>query len=88
MTFDLDVDIASYMANGQFVKAMSTQRPYEQGVAVGLATAKALLGDERFKYIGVPPYVVEPKNLGRAWKDILHERMPDSLETALKNLRK
>jgi ribose transport system substrate-binding protein len=88
VTFDLDIEIATYLANGQFVKAMSTQRPYEQGVAVGLATAKALLGDERYKYIGVPPYLVEPKNLGRAWKDILHERMPDSLEAALKNLRK
>jgi ribose transport system substrate-binding protein len=88
VTFDLDIEIASYMANGEFVKAMSTQRPYEQGVAVGLATAKALLGDERYKYIGVPPYVVELKNLARAWKDILHERMPDTLEAALKDLRK
>ena len=88
VTFDLDIEIATYMANGEFVKAMSTQRPYEQGVAVGLATAKALLGDKQYKYIGVPPYVVEPKNLGRAWKDILHERMPDSLEAALKDLRK
>jgi ribose transport system substrate-binding protein len=88
VTFDLDIEIATYMANGEFVKAMSTQRPYEQGVAVGLATAKALLGDERYKYIGVPPYVVELKNLARAWKDILHERMPDTLEAALKNLRK
>ena len=49
VTFDLDVEIASYLANGEFVKAMSTQRPYEKGVAVGLATAKALLGDERYK---------------------------------------
>jgi len=88
VTFDLDTEIATYMANGQFVKAMSTQRPYEQGVAVGLATAKALLGDEQYKYIGVPPYVVELKNLARAWKDILHERMPDALEAALNNLRK
>jgi ribose transport system substrate-binding protein len=88
VTFDLDIEIATYMANGEFVRAMSTQRPYEQGVAVGLATAKALLGDERYKYIGVSPYVVEPKNLGRAWKDILHERMPDSLEAALRDLRK
>jgi ribose transport system substrate-binding protein len=88
VTFDLDIEIATYLANGQFVKGISSQKPYEQGIAVGLATAKALLGDERYKYIGVPPYVVEPKNLGRAWKDILHERMPDSLETALRNLRK
>jgi ribose transport system substrate-binding protein len=88
VTFDLDLEIATYMANGELVKALSTQRPYEQGVAVGLATAKALLGDERYKYIGVSPYMVEPKNLDRAWKDILHERMPDSLEAALRNLRK
>lgn len=88
VTFDLDVEIATHMANGEFVRAMSTQRPYEQGVAVGLATAKALLGDEQYKYIGVPPYVVELKNLSRAWKDILHERMPDELEAGLKNLRK
>jgi ribose transport system substrate-binding protein len=88
VTFDLDIEIATFMANGEFVRAMSTQRPYEQGVAVGLATAKALLGDERYKYIGVSPYIVEPKNLARAWKDILHERMPDSLAAALKNLRK
>jgi ribose transport system substrate-binding protein len=88
VTFDLDIEIATYLANGEFVKGISSQKPYEQGIAVGLATAKALLGDERYKYIGVSPYVVEPKNLSRAWKDILHERMPDSLETALKNLRK
>ncbi|HEX6564795.1 MAG TPA: LacI family DNA-binding transcriptional regulator [Chthoniobacterales bacterium] len=88
VTFDLDIEIATYLANGQFVKGISSQKPYEQGIAVGLATAKALLGDQRYKYIGVPPYVVEPKNLGRAWKDILHERMPDSLETAIRNLRK
>jgi ribose transport system substrate-binding protein len=88
VTFDLDLEIATYMANGEFVKAMSTQRPYEQGVAVGLATAKALLGDEQYKYIGVPPYVVELKNLARAWKEILHERMPTALEAALNDLRK
>ena len=32
--------------------------------------------------------MVEPKNLSRAWKDILHERIPDAFEAALKNLRK
>ena len=88
VTFDLDVEIATYLANGEFVKGISSQRPYEQGVAVGLATAKALLGDERYKYIGVPPYVVDQNNLSRAWKEILHERIPDSLEAALKDLRK
>lgn len=79
-TFDLDLEIATYLTQGEFVKGLSTQRPYEQGVAVALATAKALLGDDRYKYIGVMPYLVQSKNLLRAWKDIMHESAPESLK--------
>ncbi|GJM69213.1 hypothetical protein HMSSN036_14290 [Paenibacillus macerans] len=60
-TFDLDTEIATYLAKEEMVKGLSTQRPYDQGIAVGLATAKALLGHDEHKYIGVPPYIVEPK---------------------------
>lgn len=79
-TFDLDLEIATYLARGEFVKGLSTQRPYEQGAAVALATAKALLGDDRYKYIGVMPYLVQSKNLLRAWNDIMHESAPESLK--------
>lgn len=82
-TFDLDLEIATYLAKGEYVKGLSTQRPYEQGAAVALATAKALLGNEGYKYIGVPPYVVQPKNLLRAWRDIMHESAPESLNKNL-----
>lgn len=89
VTFDLDVEIAKYLARGEMVRGLSTQRPYEQGQAVALATAKAILGTGQYKYIGVPPYVVQPKNLSRAWRDIVHERMPEELENILRdNLRK
>lgn len=84
-TFDLDLEIAKYMAQGKFVKGMSTQRPYEQGAAVALATAKALLGQEGYKYIGVPPYVVQPKNLLRAWHDIMDESAPEALKKYILN---
>lgn len=79
-TFDLDLEIATYLAKGEYVKGLSTQRPYEQGAAVALATAKALLGQNGYKYIGVPPYVVQPKDLMHAWRDIMHETEPESLK--------
>ncbi|MPM03484.1 HTH-type transcriptional repressor PurR [bioreactor metagenome] len=79
-TFDLDNEIATYLAKEEMVKGLSTQRPYQQGIAVGLATAKALLGKENYKYIGVPPYVVESKNLLKAWKDITLEPAPPEIE--------
>lgn len=79
-TFDLDNEIATYLAKEEMVKGLSTQRPYQQGIAVGLATAKALLGKEHYKYIGVPPYVVESKNLLKAWKDITLEPAPPEIE--------
>lgn len=79
-TFDLDYAIASYMAKGEFVRGLVSQRPFEQGEAVALATAKALLCDEPYKYVGVPPYTIRPKNLLKAWKDIAHEPIPESIE--------
>lgn len=84
-TFDLDNEIATYLAKEHMVKGLSSQRPYQQGIAVGLATAKALLGHDSHKYIGVQPYVVEPKNLLKAWKDIILEPAPPEIEDIILN---
>lgn len=83
-TFDLDYAIAAYMARKQMVMGLSTQRPFEQGVATAMATAKALVSSETYKFIGVQPYVVKPKQLIKAWKEILHEPIPDDLEQLVK----
>ena len=82
-TFDLDEEIAGYMARGEMVAGLSTQRPYEQGVAVAQLTAKALLGSNACKYVNIQPYLVQPKNLVRAWHDIIHEPPPAEIENAL-----
>lgn len=84
-TFDLDIEIAAYLANEHMVKGLSSQRPYEQGVAVGLATAKALINKDKHKYIAVQPYMVESKNLLKAWKDIMSEPAPTDIEEIIKN---
>lgn len=78
-TFDLDEEIAKYMARGEMVRGLSTQRPYEQGVAVAQLTAKALLGVNQYKYVNIQPCIVERKNLVRAWHDIIHEPPPPEI---------
>lgn len=81
-TTDLDYEIAQCMEDGM-VKGLSTQRPYEQGRTAAHVVAKALVSGEVPKYVGVQPYVVEAKQLRRAWKDIFHETMPDRLADAV-----
>ena len=44
-----------------------------------LVVAKSLVGGTLPKYVGVQPYVVEEKQLRRAWRDIFHETMPERL---------
>ena len=78
-TTDLDKEIAYCMEEG-IVRGLSTQRPYEQGQTAALAAIKSLVSDDVPKYVGVQPYVVEEKQLRRAWKDIFHEPMPERLK--------
>ncbi len=77
-TTDLDHEIALHMASG-IVRGMSTQRPYEQGRVAALAAAKSLAGGFVPKFLGVQPYLVEPGQLQRAWKEIFHEPAPEDL---------
>ena len=75
-TVDLDYGIAQYLASGEMVVGLSAQRPYEQGQAAALAVAQALLGHTEFKYVGVQPTIVLPKNLKKAWTEIMHTAEP------------
>jgi len=77
-TTDLDVAIAMNMKKGK-VGGLSTQKPYEQGFAAALVVAKALTGAKVPKYVGVQPYIVYPNQLGRAWRDVMHETLPKEL---------
>ena len=76
-TTDLDYEIASYMARGEMVVGLSSQRPYDQGVAVATAMARALIGRCDHRCIGVAPYMVKASNLEKAWREILKTKMPD-----------
>ena len=79
-TVDLDMKVASYMAQGKMVRGLSAQRPYEQGRAAALVTMHALLGTgKEYKYVGVQPVRVVPHELPKVWKEIMKTSIPETL---------
>ncbi|GAB2552936.1 LacI family DNA-binding transcriptional regulator [Gracilibacillus alcaliphilus] len=84
-TSDLGIEMATYLAKNHIVKGLSSQRPFEQGMAIGLAAVKALIDKDKDKYIAVQPYTVESKNLLKAWKDIMSEPAPSEIEEIIKH---
>ncbi|MCD1260404.1 LacI family DNA-binding transcriptional regulator [Paenibacillus athensensis] len=84
VTADLDLDVALHMARGGPVKGISAQRPYDQGRAVGMAAANALLGKSVPSFIGIIPYRITTDNLLTGWQDIVKQRAPAQLVHALK----
>lgn len=79
-TVDLDLEIASYMARGEMVRGISAQRPYEQGEAAAMITIQALLGKKGYKFVGVQPVVVYPRELTHYWREIIRKPAPEFLK--------
>jgi ribose transport system substrate-binding protein len=75
-TADLEYPLAYNMAKGGMIKALSAQTPYEQGQAMALAAANALINKKVSSFIGVEPIIVTPDNLLKSWQKVFHERPP------------
>ena len=84
VTGDLDIQVAISMASGGMVKTLSAQCPFEQGRALALAGANAVLGKEIPSYIGVEPILVTKDNLLKVWKETFREDPPAELRDALR----
>jgi ribose transport system substrate-binding protein len=84
VTADLDSEVAMNMALGGPMKGLSAQRPYEQGMAMAMAAANALIGKSVPAYIGVTPYRITTENLLSGWQEVLKERPPVELVSAVK----
>lgn len=84
VTGDLDYPIAMNMAKGGMVKVLSAQCPFEQGQAIGLVAANALLGKPTPSFIGIEPISVTLDNLLRAWKQVFKEEAPVELKQAFR----
>lgn len=84
ITGDLDFPIALNMAKGGMIKMLSAQTPFEQGQAIALAAANALLGKPAPSFIGLEPRSVTCENLLKSWQQIFREEPPVELKQALK----
>ena len=82
-TADLEYPVALNMAKGGMVKVLSAQTPYEQGQALALAAANALINKPVPSFIGVEPIVITPENLLKSWQKVFHERSPVQLSEAI-----
>lgn len=84
VTGDLDYSIAQNMAKGGMIKMISAQCPYEQGQAIALAAANALLHKKTPSFIGIEPIIVTPENLLKSWKKVFKEEPFAQLKQAMK----
>lgn len=80
---NFDQIVALNMAQNGFIAGISSQRPYDQGVAEAKTGALALIGEETPSYIVVPPLKVVRGNLPDSYKTIYRIDLPEEMATAL-----
>lgn len=80
---NFDQIVAGNMAEGGFIAGISSQRPYDQGVAEATIGALTLIGEETPSYVVVPPLKVERDNLPEAYKTIYRIDLPAEMQQAL-----
>ena len=78
-TIDLGANVARIIAEDGMVKGLGAQRPYDQGVAIAMATAYGLIGKPAPAFVAVPPLPVVRANLLDAWKEAYHTDAPQAL---------
>jgi ribose transport system substrate-binding protein len=81
---NFDQIVAANVAKGGFIAGISSQRPYDQGVAEATAGSLALIGAPVPTYIVVPPLAVDRQNLADAYQTIYHIPLPGNMMADLK----
>jgi ribose transport system substrate-binding protein len=82
---NFDQIVAADMARGGFIAGISSQRPYDQGVAEATIGALALIGVESPAYVVVPPKKVQRENLAEAYEVIYRIPLPEAMAANLGN---
>ena len=82
---NFDQIVALDMAQNGFIAGISSQRPYDQGVAEAKTGALALIGEPTPPYIVVPPLKVTRANLAESYKTIYRVDLPAEMVAALAN---
>lgn len=82
-TIDLGANVARIIAEDGMIKGLGAQRPYDQGVAIAMATAYGLIDKPAPAFVAVPPLPVVRANLLDAWKEAYHTNAPKELSDLL-----
>lgn len=80
---NFDQIVAANMARDGFIKGISSQRPYDQGVAEATLGALALIGEDVADYVVVPPLRVTRDNLAEAYEAIYRTPLPEDMAADL-----
>ena len=83
VTSDLEYSVALDMAKGGCVKALSVQRPFEEGQAAALCGVNAVLGKNVPSFIAIEPIFVTSENLIKAWSLVYMKKAPQEIVEAL-----
>lgn len=83
VTSDLDFFVALDMAKDGCIKALSAQKPFEEGQATALCAANALLGKEVPLFVAVEPIFVTAENLIKSWHGVYKDEIPQEIMEAL-----
>ncbi len=81
---NFDQIVAANMAKNGFIAGISSQRPYDQGVAEASVGLLALIGEETPPYVVVPPVAVNRGNLPESYKTIYRKELPAEMAADLK----
>ena len=81
---NFDQIVAANMAKNGFIAGISSQRPYDQGVAEASVGLLALIGVETPPYVVVPPVAVNRGNLPESYKTIYRKELPAEMAADLK----
>lgn len=80
---NFDQIVAANMAKNGFLAGISSQRPYDQGVAEAKVGLLALIGEQTPPYVVVPPLAVNRGNLPASYKTIYRKDLPAELAADL-----
>jgi ribose transport system substrate-binding protein len=83
-TMDLGQNVAIDMAQGNFVKGLGAQRPFDQGETEALLAAYGLLGKQAPPYVAWPALGVTRANLLDAWQQVYHAQAPKDVRDSMK----
>lgn len=75
-TTDIDAVTAKILAQNDQIIATSTQRFYEQGRAMAMATLCSFVGKKVPSFIAIDPILIESNNLEASWENIAKEPLP------------